>query len=329
MSSTTETRSDLEDLGRIEEYASLRDPATRGSRSMGERLWRNRELVFTLVKRDLKIRYKSSALGFLWSFGRPLFLTLVIWAVFSQIVREIPSSHPYLPYALHILTGILPWMFLASALSESLYAIVGNGNVVKKVWLPTEVFPASNVLSHLIHLFLALIVLAIFMVAYAVFGRVPGEGGMAGQRLGMLVIPGWEIVLLPFLLLLHTLFIFGIALILASLNVFYRDMASITEIVLSAWFYLTPIIYPALFVRENLKDRDLDALYWLWLSNPMTPITLAYRRIFYGRLFRHGPEVSDRTLLVGLAISVASTVILLWLGARLFRHYSKRFADEL
>ncbi len=304
----------------------LIDPATRGNRSMAVRLWRSRELIFTLVKRDLKIRYKSSALGFLWSFGKPLLLMLVIAAVFSALIG-IRAGHDLLPYPLHVLTGLLPWMFFAGALSDSLYSVIGNSNVVKKVWLPTEVFPASVVIGQLIHFALAMLILAVFIVAYALFGHLPADHG--GGTLGWLVMPSWEILLLPFLVLLQSMFAFGLCLILASLNVFYRDMASITEIVLSAWFYITPIIYPANFARVALQQKGMEHLYWMYLCNPMTPITLAYRRIIYGNMFRGGPEVSDATLIMGLGISFISSVIVLWFGIRLYQRMSKRFADEL
>ncbi|MCB2154969.1 ABC transporter permease [bacterium] len=303
--------------------------AAKSTRNFFARLWYSRELIFTLVKRDLKIRYKSSALGFLWSFGRPLLLMLVIWGVFSLVVRLIPSSHPMLPYSLHILTALLPWMFLSTAIAEALFTILGNANVVKKVWLPTEVFPAAVVVGQLVHFALTLLVLAGFVIVYAIFGKIPEGQPGAGGHLGVLMLPGWEIIFLPFLVVLQALFALGLALIVSSLNVFYRDVSSIVEIVLSAWFYLTPIIYPGNLARPALKGMGLEPLYWIWLSNPMTPITLAYRRIFFGRLFRHAPEVSDSTLFIGLGVTTLATMLILWAGIALFRKQSLRFADEL
>jgi ABC-type polysaccharide/polyol phosphate export permease len=291
---------------------------------MGARLWAHRALLFTLVKRDLKIRYKSTALGFVWSFGKPLLLMLVIWAVFSVFVR-IPSSHPWLPYPLHILTALLPWMFLSSSLNEALFAIRGNSGVIKKVWVPPEVFPVATVLSNLVHLVLANMALALIIVAYALLGHAPATG----EPLGTMVLPGWEIIFLPVLVALQTLFILGVALVISSLNVFYHDVASITEIVLSAWFYLTPVIYASNFAREELEARGLSLVYWIYLCNPMTAITIGYRRVIYGQLFRHGPEVHDATLLKGLGVSALVTLLLLWAGATLFSRMSRRFADEL
>ncbi|MEQ8821257.1 MAG: ABC transporter permease [Sumerlaeia bacterium] len=302
--------------------SALPIPETKGDRSLLVRLWHSRELVLTLVKRDLKIRYKSSALGFLWSFGRPLLLLLVIWAVFATIAR-IPSSHPMLPYSLHLLTALLPWMFVTGVVSEALYAILANSNVIKKVWLPTEVFPASTVIGHLVHFILAMVVLSVFIGGYALFGSIGGE------KLGVMVLPGWEIAFLPLLVALQTALLLGVALIVSSLNVYYRDVSSLAEIVLTAWFYLTPAIYPANHAREELQARGLEFVYYIFLCNPMTPITLAYRRILYGRLFRGAPEVSDTTLLLGLGVTVLVTAGTLGLGIWMFRRLSKRFADEL
>lgn len=276
-------------------------------------LYRQRELIFTLVKRDLKVRYKASSLGFLWSFGRPLFLMLVMWAVFSRIVR----IETEIPYALHLLTGILPWMFFQTAIFEAQGSILYNANVVKKVALPTEAFPAATILSNLVHFFLALSMLTVFILGYVIF------------RDSQLM-PGWEILLLPLVIALQTLILMGLALILSSLNVFYRDVGSISEIVLTAWFYITPIIYPMQAARDQLKGlSDSDWLYYLYLCNPMTPIVVAYRRVFYGRHLRVAPEVSDATLLLGLGISLAFGILIFTVGVKLFSRLSLRFADEL
>jgi lipopolysaccharide transport system permease protein len=292
------------------------------------RLWKHREMLLTLVKRDLKVRYKTSTLGLFWSFGKPLFLMLVIAGVFSGLVK-ISSGHPLLPYQLHLLAGLLAWFYFAGTTSESLWCVVGNENMIKKIWLPSEVFPATVVLTQLAHFLLALLVLGIFILGFAVFWPIP-EGHLgAGDAVGWAILPGWEILLLPLLILLQTLLVLGIALCLSSITVFLRDVGSITEILLSAWFYLTPIIYPANFAREQLAEKGLSFLYWIYLLNPMTPIIIGYRRILFGRLFSHAPEVSDSTLLLSLACSCVTTAFLLILGATLYKRLSPRFADEI
>lgn len=281
--------------------------------SIFPRLLQNRELVFTLVKRDLKVRYKASTLGFLWSFGRPLFLMLILWGVFSQFV----GVRTEIPYPMHLLTGLLPWMFLQGALFEAQGSILYNSNVVKKVNLPSAAFPVAAVLGNLVHFILALCILACFIVGYVV---------LADPRL----IPDWEIVLLPLIILLQTALLLGIALIVSSLNVFYRDVGSITEIFISAWFYMTPIIYGVQDARPRLKAVvGSDLVYYLYLCNPMTPIIAAYRRVLYGRHLRDAPEIADSTLLLGIGVSCLWAMVLLWIGSTLFARLSRRFADEL
>ncbi|MCC5875608.1 MAG: ABC transporter permease [Candidatus Sumerlaeia bacterium] len=276
-------------------------------------LYDHRELIFTLVKRDLKIRYKASTLGFLWSFGRPLFLMLIMWGVFSLIVR----IETDIPYGLHLLTGILPWMFFQGAIFEAQASVLANSNVVKKIAVPAAVFPVSSVLSNLVHLFLAMMILAVFILGYGTF-------------LDSDLYPGWEIIFLPAIVVLQCAMLVGIGLILSSLNVYYRDVGSISEILLSAWFYLTPIIYPMQEARSVLSSLGgSNIIYYIYLCNPMTPIIVAYRRVLYGRYLSNAPEISDATLLAGLSLSVIFTITVVWVGSRMFQRLSRGFADEL
>ncbi len=311
-----------------ETLAELADPSARAGRTMPERLWRSRELIFTLVKRDLKVRYKSTALGFLWSFGRPLFLMIVIAAVFS-VLGGIGASHQMLPYPLHVLTGILPWFFFAASLQDSTHSILGNSNVVKKVWLPTEVFPATAVLGQFVHFVLTLPLLGAFVLAFAALKDIPEGLPGAGDPLGLWLAPDWSVLLLPFVVLVQAMFTFAIALILASLNVFYRDVGSIAEIVISAWFYITPIIYPANQIRELLQGGFGEWVYYSYLINPMTPVVLAYRRLLFGRIFSGAPEVSDSTIALGMGVTCLTTIVLMGIGMAVFNRTCRRFADEL
>lgn len=278
-------------------------------------LMQHKELIFTLVKRDLKVRYKASALGFLWSFGRPLFLMLIMWAVFSKIVRIDKAME--IPYALHLLTGLLPWMFLQGSLFDAQGTLLANSNVVKKVSLPTAVFPTACVLGNLVHLVLAMGILFVFIAGYVFF---------VDPRLA----PSWEVVFLPGIILLQTMMLLGISLLVSSLNVFYRDVGSITEIFVTAWFYLTPVIYPVQMARVELKGMiNSDIVYYLYLCNPMTPIIVGYRRVLYGNHLRHAPEISDPSLIASLCISILFTGVVLLLSLRLFSRLSRKFADEL
>jgi len=271
-------------------------------------LWHSRALVWTLLKKDLKVRYKASALGFLWSFGRPLFLMLILWGVFSHIIRLYPSQNR-LPYALHLLGGLLPWMYFSGAVGESIYSLLGHSNVIKKVALPTEVFPVATVFSHLVHFLLALFVLVFFMAAMKVW-------------------PDWRIVWLPALLIAQTLFTLAIALIVAGLHVYYRDVASLVEILLSAWFYVTPVIYPIGLAEEKLLALGGFKLFALYLMNPMTAFTAGYRLALFGSAM-HPPEITGPLFQFSLAWAFLSAVVLWLIAAPLYRRLSRSFADEL
>ncbi len=271
-------------------------------------LWRSRALIWTLVKKDLKVRYKASALGFLWSFGRPLFLMLILWAVFSRLVRLYPGESR-LPYALHLLGGLLPWMYFSGAVGESIYSLLGHSNVIKKVALSTEVFPVATVFSHLIHFFLALIVLSFFMVA-------------------MKVGPDWRVVWLPVLVAGQTAFTLALALLVAGLYVYYRDVASLAEIVLSAWFYVTPVIYPLNLATGKLEGMGGFWLAALYLANPMVAFTAGYRYALFG-VSMDPPELSGAQFQFAVASSLVSAVVLWLVAAPVYRRLSRSFADEL
>lgn len=271
-------------------------------------LWQSRALVWTLVKKDLKVRYKASALGFLWSFGRPLFLMLILWGVFSHIVRLYPGQNR-LPYALHLLGGLLPWMYFSGAVSESVHSLLAHSNVIKKVALPTEVFPAATVFSHLIHFLLALFVLGFFMAAMRVW-------------------PDWRIVWLPALLVVQTVFTLALALLVAGLHVYYRDVASLVEILLSAWFYVTPIIYPVGLAEEKLVSMGGFSLFALYMLNPMAAFTAGYRMALFGSAL-HPPEVQASLFQFSLAGALVSSLLLWLIAAPLYRRMSRSFADEL
>lgn len=306
-------------------------------------LYRNRELILRLVKRDLRVRYKSSVLGFLWSVAKPLLL-VGIYAFVFDIVLQAPLGARGIPYSLHVMAGLLPWFYFAGAVSESMNVILGNANLIKKIRLPHEVFPVAAVLGNLIHFLLALPVLFAFMAWAKIW-------------------PGWETLYLAPLIALETVLAVAFALFLSALNVFYRDIASAFEVIFTGWLYATPIIYslsmPAAVAKFGYAPAAAPALatvfgatpssafpqwvFQLYMLNPMTPITLAYRRILLyaqppgGAGPAPAPEYAayagghdpDLWLLGRLGLCAVTVGILLFLSIRVFRHYSVRFADEV
>jgi lipopolysaccharide transport system permease protein len=284
---------------------------------MMQELWARRELILSLVRRDLKTRYKSSVLGFLWSFCKPLLLMLVLYVVFTMLVKfEFAGTGA--SFALFLLSGILVWTYLSGSITEAMFSIINNTSLVRKTYIPPQVFPVVTILSNLFHFILALIVYFILLILYKV-----GHGGLPGP------IIGWQIVFLPAVIALHTFFIFGVALLLASFNVFYRDIASIMEVFITAWFYLSPILYPITEPMRRIRESASlpDWLFPLYMLNPMAPILAAYRKTI--SLPALPSEIGSIGLLAYLGLAFLISLALFIAGQAAFRHYSGRFADEV
>ena len=251
--------------------------------------FRYRELVRNLVIKDLKLKYRDSVLGFLWSLANPLLLILVYSFVFGHILRGGPSNFAYF-----IMIGILPWTFFAQAVTMSTGSIVDNGNLIRKVALPMEVFPLGTVLFNLAQFVFALIV---FFPMAILFFKVP----VALSWLNFFLI-----------LALHVLFTLGMCFIVSTATVFYRDVRHFTEILLMLLFWLTPIIYDIQTIPASLRT----AIYF----NPLAYFTLAYQDALY-----HNSLSSSYELLVLALLAFLS----LFLGYTLFVHSKIRFPEEV
>jgi lipopolysaccharide transport system permease protein len=249
-------------------------------------LVRYRGLIYSLVARELKARYRGSVLGFLWSFINPLLLLLIYSFIFTTIM---PNREPGLqPFALFMLCGILPWTWFAASLTEASGSLIAGGNLIKKVLFPAEVLPIVSVLANMVHFFLALPIVALVLIWYRHWPDAPG------------------LLWLPLVVLVQLVFTSGIALVLAALTVHFRDIRDILANVLMLWFFSTPIIY-AWYQKEVLPYR------WLFNLNPFTHLAVSYQEI----LFFYGPYDHWRWL---LALGVASIGIFLagyWLFDRL------------
>jgi ABC-type polysaccharide/polyol phosphate export permease len=246
--------------------------------------YRYRELIWALALKDLKIRYKRSVLGFLWALLNPALLMLVLTIVFSSLMR-FPIPH----YAIFLLSVLLPWTFFSQSLSYAVESIVTNGDLIKKVAVPKLVFPTAALVSNIINLLLSLIPLAVL---------VP----LLGHPFY------WTWVYLPVPLLALTIFTLGMTFFFAVANVFYRDVAHILQIVLSAWFYLTPIIYPLDFMPAKY--------HWLFKLNPIIYVINGFRlAVYYGQL----PKVQS------IAASFICAFISLIIGFSIFRRHQDKF----
>jgi len=262
-------------------------------------VFRYRELIRNLVLRDLKVRYKNSALGFLWSLLNPLAMMGVFTLVFTLMMPNNTIDR----FPVFVLCAILPWNFFRDSVSAAIGSIVNNSSLIKKVYFPREVLPLSVTLSNLVNFLLALSVLFVMLLVF----RVP--------------LTRW-LLLLPFVIATQLVFTLGLGFALATANVFYRDTAMIMEVLLLAWFFVTPIFYPIdILPRDRLVlGLDLNIHRLTYILNPMASIISTYRVILY-----HGASPAAdfflRTFVTALATLVA--------GYLIFVRFSKVFAEEV
>ena len=258
------------------------------------RLLRHRSLIQTLVARELKARYRGSVLGFFWSFINPLLLLLVYWFVFSVVL---PGIRPLdiAPYALFMFCGLLPWTWFSSSVLEASNVLIAGGNLIKKVLFPAEVLPVVTVLANMIHFLLGLPIIAAALVYFAVPVR------------------PLELLWLPVVVLVQLFLTLGLALIVSSLTVHFRDLKDILGNLMTFWFFATPIIYPMSLAPPSGKVL-LDL-------NPFTHLVISYQEI----LFYDGPFGHWKWLLALGGVSI----VLFLLGYFLFDRLRDSFAEEV
>ena len=265
----------------------------------GRDLWRYRELIRNLVVSSLKSRYKNSSLGFIWSLLNPLGMMLVFTIVFGFLMPDVRVEK----YPLFLLTGLLPWNFFQASINAGLYSVVGSSNLVKKVYFPREVLPIATVLSQLVNFLLAF---AVLFVALIVF-----QASFSPWL--------WT---LPFVILIQTVFSTGVVLVLGTLNVFYRDTAMIMEVVMLAWFFLTPVVYSVALLPETivLGGFTVPLQRLVYILNPMASLIAIYRDLLYWG-YRTDVDFFIRTALTAIAVFA--------FGYWFFLRYSDRFGEEL
>ena len=246
--------------------------------------YRYRELIWALALKDLKVRYKRSVLGFLWALLNPALMMLVLTAVFSSIMA-IAIPH----YAIFLLSVLLPWTFFSQSLSYSVESIVGNGELIKKVSVPKLVFPVAAVVSNIVNLLLSFIPMALLVIGL----RHPFYST-------------WLYLPVPMVALI--IFTLGVTFFFAVANVYYRDISHILQVVLSAWFYFTPIIYSLDVVPPNRQ--------WLFKLNPIIYVINGFRlAIYYGMLPKWQSVVA----------SFVCAFVALVVGFAIFRKYQDDF----
>ena len=252
-------------------------------------IYEYRLMVYSLVKRDLRGKYKGSVLGFMWTFVNPLLQLLVYNMVFSIIMRAGVEK-----FYLYLFVGLIPWLFFSAAITGGSTCIIAQKDLIKKIRFPREIIPISYVTSQFVNMLLSCIVVIIVSVVSGVKLTVGG------------------ILCLPVIMLVEYMMALGIALISSSLTVYFRDLEHILAIVAMAWLYATPICYPETMVPEKYLS--------LYRLNPVTPVVNAYRDVLY-----YGKTPDLTTLLLATGIGLITII----LGVLIFGRLQRRFAEEL
>ena len=250
-------------------------------------LWEYRELLYFLIWRDIKVRYKLTVLGAAWAIIQPFF-TMVVFSIFFGRLAKIPTDD--IPYPIFSYTALLPWTFFANGMSQASNSLVGSANLITKVYFPRLVVPLSSVLAGLLDFAIAFVVLLGMIVLYGMW-------------------PTVAVIWLPLFLLLALVTALGVSLWLSALNVQYRDIRYTVLFLTQFWLFATPIAYPSSLLSEPWRT-----LYGL---NPMAGVVEGFRWALLGS---HPPGPM-------LALSALVAVLLLVSGAYYFRRMEKTFAD--
>ena len=254
-------------------------------------LWRFRELFYILSWRDIKVRYKQTVIGAAWAIIRPLLTMVVFTFVFSKVAK-LPSEGSA-PYALMVFAGLLPWQFFSSSLTEASNSLIGNTNLITKVYFPRLIIPASAVITSFVDFAISFGLLVVMMIGYQ-------------------YAPSWQIVFLPLFLLLAFMTSFGVSLYLTALNVKYRDFRYIIPFIVQFGLYVSPVGFSSTIVPNQWR--------FLYACNPMVSVIDGFRWCILG-------EANLQWDL--LAISIGVTALFLFIGIRYFRKTERSFADNI
>ncbi len=251
-------------------------------------LWRYRELIYFLTWRDIKVRYKQAALGVSWALLQPLLTTLISWVVFG-ILLKVESDG--LPYPVFVMSALMPWHLFATSLQKSSISLVGNANLLTKIYFPRLIIPVSAILAVLVDFIISFFILIVLMLVYR-------------------IAPSWQVLWVIPLTLMAVLTALAVGLWLSALDVQYRDVQHMVPFLVQIWMYASPIVYPISTIPEGI----FRTLYGL---NPMVGVIQGFRWALLGG------TPPDLTMLV----SVIVVILLLISGLFYFRRMEKTFAD--
>lgn len=253
-------------------------------------LWRFRELFIVLALRDVAVRYKQTVIGVAWSIIQPL-LAMVVFTVIFGNVAKLPSEGAS-PYALMVCAGLLPWQFFSNSLTGSSGSLVGNANLISKVYFPRLIVPIAAIIVSVVDFLISFIILVGIMIWYQ-------------------FVPSWQICFLPLFFVMAFLASLGPGLLMTALNVKYRDFRYVIPFVVQFGLYVTPVGFSSALVPDEWR--------LLYSLNPMVGVIEGFRWAILGG--------ESRPYLPGLCLSFVTTVLFLWLGVRKFRGMEKGFAD--
>ena len=253
-------------------------------------LWQYRELLYFLCWRDIKVRYKQTALGVAWAIVQPL-MTMVLFSLFFGRLAKMPSDG--IPYPLFVFTALVPWMFFSNGITQSSGSLVENASLLKKVYFPRLAVPIASIIAGVVDFFCSFVVLIFLMLYYG-------------------VVPSWSVLTLPLFLALACTASLGIGLWLSALNVQFHDVRYVIPFLTQLWLFATPIAYPSSLLSEPLRS-----LYGL---NPMVGVVEGFRWALLGTETSPGPMV---------LVSALVSVLVLVSGAFYFRRMEVTFSDRV
>jgi len=250
-------------------------------------IWQYRELLYFLVWRDLKVRYKQTVLGIAWAVLQPLLSTFVFTIIFGQLAK-IPSSG--FPYAVFVYAGLLPFSFFQSGVNQAGLSLINQQNLLTKIYFPRLFVPTASIGAGLVDMTISFGVYAVILGYYH-------------------FMPSWQVVFIPGLILLTILATLGLGYLLAALTVTYRDFRYVIPFMLQIFMYASPVVFPVTLVPEQYR--------WILALNPLTGIIDGYRSAILGQPWH----------LQTLGVSIATTLLLFTFGLFYFRKTERRFAD--
>ena len=247
-----------------------------------------RDLIIVLTNKEIKIRYKNSLLGYFWSIANPLAFSFVFFIAF-KVVMKIDMEN----YTLFLISGLFPWQWFSNSLNASPMIFLGNASIIKKVNFPRNIIPLATILQDMIHFILAIPVITIFLFIYH---KSPSLSWLYG---------------IPFLLSIQLLMVYGLSLMVSSINLFFRDMEKLVGILITLVFYFTPIIYPEKMIPERLQ--------YLINFNPLAPLMISWRNMF----------LNGTVEPVYLTVSSLFAIVAFAAGFTVYRKLSWKFAEVL